>query len=375
MTTNLMAASNQWASRPDDQRFLNLDALSDAVARRRSLSHDRVLRLDTLSLGHDSTNNRLFLSGHNGAAVNFTHWSFGQLASAVGAPAAYMRKLPAALAEVNIEYGLKFNDAGREEAKLLYTYGEDGQAVGEARAFTGPTYGRIWDQQIVDAVRRMNDDNRWSVPTPFKTADGSRTNDGFTVDKRSTTLYASDRDIFIFLVDERNPILIDDQAYFRGFYTWNSEVGKATFGLSTFLYSYVCANRIIWGAAEVEELRIRHTSSAPDRFIEEATPALAALSDSSPQPIINAIRKAKETKIANTPAEVEKWLAGKGFGKFEAATGIAMAARGGDTGSDGDPTNLWDVIQGGTAAARSITHQDTRLDLEKKWSALLSSAR
>lgn len=373
MTSTLTAASAQWASRPDDQRFLTLDALSDAVARRRQLSHDRVLRMDTLSLGHDDHN--LFLSGHNGAAVHFTHWSFGQLAASVGAPAAYLRKLPPAVAEINLEYGLKFGGAAREESKLLYTYGDDGRPVGEARAFTSPTYGRIWDQQIVDAVRRMNADGRWTVPTPFKTADGSRTSDGFVVDKRSTTLYASDRDVFMFLVDERNPILVDDQAYFRGFYTWNSEVGKATFGVSTFLYSYVCANRIIWGAHDVEELRIRHTASAPDRFIEEATPALMALSDSSPQPIINAIRKAKETKIADKPSQVEKWLAEKGFGKLEAATGIALAARGGDTGSSGDPTNVWDLVQGGTAAARAITHQDSRLELEKKWSALLSTAR
>jgi len=77
--------------------------------------------------------------------------------------------------------------------------------------------------------------------------------------KRATTLYASDCDVFIFLVNEARPIDVDGQTYFRGFYTWNSEVGKATFGRASFLYSYVCANRIIWGARDVEELRIRHT--------------------------------------------------------------------------------------------------------------------
>jgi hypothetical protein len=35
-----------------------------------------------------------------------THWSFGQLASQVGAPAAYLRQLPAALAGINLQYGL-----------------------------------------------------------------------------------------------------------------------------------------------------------------------------------------------------------------------------------------------------------------------------
>ena len=89
----------------------------------------------------------------------------------------------------------------------------------------------------------------------------------------ATTLYASDRDVFIFLVDENRPIDVDGQTYFRGFLTWNSEVGKAAFGLQTFLYSRVCANRIIWGARDVEEIRIRHTSLAPDRFIEQVQPA------------------------------------------------------------------------------------------------------
>jgi len=40
-----------------------------------------------------------------------THWSFGQLASQVGAPAAYLRQLPAALAGINLQYGLTANRA------------------------------------------------------------------------------------------------------------------------------------------------------------------------------------------------------------------------------------------------------------------------
>ncbi len=40
------------------------------------------------------------------AALAPTHWSFGQLASLVGAPASYLRQLPAPLAGVNLQYGL-----------------------------------------------------------------------------------------------------------------------------------------------------------------------------------------------------------------------------------------------------------------------------
>jgi len=102
------------------------------------------------------------------------------------------------------------------------------------RAFTSTTYGRIWDVDVVHAVERINQDGRWQVP--LKTYGGQNS-------KQATTLYASDRDVFVFLVDEARPIELDGQTYYRGFYTWNSEVGRQTFGLASFLYSYVCANR------------------------------------------------------------------------------------------------------------------------------------
>ena len=370
--TNLMAASAQWASRPQDQRFVDLESLQMHVDARRMASRSKVMPLSALAVSHDDT--ELYVHGHNGQGSKLTNWSFGQMATLVKAPASYLRSLPSAVAEINLEYGMRFSDAARSDSQIYYT--DDGQ-VSEIRAATGPKYGRIFDAQIVRAVRQMNEGtgNRWTVPTPFKKADGSHLGqEGFTVDKNSTTLYASDRDIWMFLVDESRPISIGDQTYFRGFYTWNSEVGKATFGLATFLYSYVCCNRIIWDATEVEELRIRHTHLAPERFIQEATPALAALSEASTKPIEDAIRKAQETKIANKPSEVEAWLERKGFGRLESGVAVSLAARGGDTGSNGDPTNLWDLIQGGTAAARAIGHTDDRVDAEKRFSGLLRYA-
>jgi hypothetical protein len=99
------------------------------------------------------------------------------------------------------------------------------------------------------------------------------------------------------------------------------------------------------------------------------------MSEGSAQPIVEAIHKAKATRVGQTVADVEKWLAGKGFGRFEAKIAINLAQRGGGTGSGGDPTNLWDIVQGGTAAARAVGHTDTRLEQEKRWSALLSQVR
>ena len=65
------------------------------------------------------------------------------MASQVGAPAAYLRQLPAALAGINLQYGLTSNRA--EQIKTLET---DGGRV-ELRAVTGPDYGRYLNSQAV----------------------------------------------------------------------------------------------------------------------------------------------------------------------------------------------------------------------------------
>jgi hypothetical protein len=124
----------------------------------------------------------------------------------------------------------------------------------------------------------------------------------------------------------------------------------------------------------VKELRIKHTKNAPERFIAQAAPALAAMAEASPQPIIDVIHKAKATRLGKTVADVENWLKSKGFGRYESKIATNLAAQGGDTGSSGDPTSLWDVIQGGTAAARQISHTDTRVKAERQWSSLLRYA-
>jgi hypothetical protein len=35
----------------------------------------------------------------------------------------------------------------------------------------------------------------------------------------------------------------------------------------TFLYDFVCDNRMVCGAREVKEISIRHTKNAPERFV------------------------------------------------------------------------------------------------------------
>ena len=149
-----------------------------------------------------------------------THWSFGQLAGLAAAPAAYLRQLPAALAGINLQYGLTTHRA--EQVKSLET--EAGRL--ELRAMTGPEYGRIYDHELVSAVMSIagngTGDTRWKIPGVLDWSTG-RHNPVVDVTKDTTTLYASDRDVFLFLVDDTHPIeagrLADGSPdlYFRGF--------------------------------------------------------------------------------------------------------------------------------------------------------------
>jgi hypothetical protein len=283
------------------------------------------------------------------------HWSFGQLAQYAQAPASYLRKLPTELAAINLQWGLERSPL-RDDALIL------GQSNGEQhlRAITSTSYGRIWDAQVVNAVERVNASGRWEVPA----ASYATTNP-----KRATTLYASDRDVFLFLVDPKNPVEVGGEQLFRGFYTWNSEVGAATFGLTTFLYRYVCDNRIIWGASDVKELRIRHTGGAPERFGWEGERYLRRYTEESTAKIADGIRSAQAKEIPLNKGKgdtVESWLQSRGFTKAQAKASVETA-----TAEQGQARSFWDIVNGVTAYARSVPHTDERVELETKAGKLM----
>ncbi len=307
------------------------------------------------------------------APVAPTHWSFGQLASQVGAPAAYLRQLPAALAGINLQYGLTSNRA--EQIKTLET--DNGRV--ELRAVTGADYGRIYDHELIEAVQRIagdgTGDTRWKVPGVLDWSTGIY-NPRVDISKDTTTLYASDRDVFVFLVDDLNPIeagkLPDGSPdlFFRGFYAWNSEVGAKTLGMASFYLRAVCQNRNLWGVEDFEEISIRHSKYAASRFAHEAAPALLNFANSSPMPFINGIKAARERIVAKTDDDRSDFLRRRGFSKAE--TGKIIDAVLAEEGRP--PASIFDFVQGITAVARDKPHQDARLDMEAKAKKLLDRA-
>lgn len=367
--------SSEWFSRPDDERFLSLNDLYDTVRSRADRAHARTIESAAIRVEatRDNAERLELLVPGQRQPIAPTHWSYGQLCSLVGAPSSYMRQLPAPLAAINLQHGLL-----NHRAELVKTLEMDDGRL-ELRAVTGPEYGRIWDHELVSAVMKIagngTGDTMWKVPGVLDWATMSH-NPFVDITKDTTTLYASDRDVFLFLVDDTHPIEAgrlpngEPDLYFRGFYAWNSEVGSKTLGIASFYLRAVCANRNLWGTKNFEEITIRHSKFAAQRFAHEAAPALTRFANSSPAPFIAGIKAARERIVARKDDDRESFLRRRGFSKGETGKVIEMVL----SEEGRPPESIFDFVQGITALARTKTNQDTRLELEGKAKKLLESA-
>lgn len=359
--TVLTQASQQWASRPADERFCSLDELLAHTKSQRERSISRVMpnrALMAAPVEGDTTRRSLVvLDRKSETPTNPSHFAFGQLASKLGIPAGYLRTLPADLAADCVNYGLAKTDV--EELGVLLRSNEADGVIPDLSAVTGPNYGRIWNSDIVEAMRKAFGDGvtgAWKVPGEFGV--------DVPVTKANTTLYAGDRDMFVFLADEKNRIEVPNRrngetgSLARGIFAWNSEVGSATFGLAAFTFDYVCMNRMVWGVDQFSEVRIRHTSGAPDRWLEQLRPAIQRYSDASAVGLQEAIAEAQKQKLED---RVDDFLA-KRFTKSQAkAISLAHMAE------EGRPIEtVWDITVGATAYARTIEFQDERVEIERK---------
>ena len=378
MNAPILTASHQWATRPTDERFTSLyemrakmdferDKSREVVVsnRRFSLAPGIANADGTLAAPMASDHRALAVVSDKGHAYAPTHWAFGQLAALAGAPAGYLRTLPADIACDAINYGLKFARDVEDVGLLLYRNGDS-----TLRAATGPRYGRIWNSDILATLTDRYGDGttgEWRVPGEF----GQRVE----VTKDNTTLYAGDRDMFIFLANEDHRIEIPNRrdgkpgTLARGFFVWNSEVGSKSFGIATFLYDYVCCNRMIWGAEGFKEVTMRHSAGAPDRWLEEMQPALRDYANASTESITDLIANARNKRLSGD--ELDSFLANR-FGKGKVAAIKAVH----ELEENGRPIEtLWDVTTAVSAMAKGVHWQDDRVAMERDAGKVLVLAR
>lgn len=362
---NLMEASNQWRARPADERFVSLLDLQAQMEHWKARSGSarigsRDLKAEPFG-ETDGKNNGIVLVGPKGNPVAPTHWAFGQICSMAHVPAGYLREqeVPAPLAADMINWGLM-----RREVEQVQVLLRD-QGAPVLAAMTGPTYGRIWNADVTQALVNQFGDGvtgHFRVPGEF----GKKVE----ITKSNTTIYGSDHDMFVFLADEERRIEVPNRrggksgSMARGFFVKNSEVGAGKAEIWGFLFDYVCCNRIVWGAQDVTKIEIRHTSNAPGRWIEEAAPALRKYAASSTATLTLALEEAKKDKLGD---DVLKFLANR-FTTAQAKRIMDVHMK-----EEGRPIETrWDAVVGITAYAKGIEWQDERVKLEKEAGKLLA---
>lgn len=364
--STLMQASRQWASRPADQRYLSLTDMQAHFHARRAASISKVIpnrMLDIRPLDDGNPDRKaLAVLTPAGETLNMTNWAFGQVCQRADAPAGFLRSLPADIVTDVLRYRLHHERDVEELGTLAYRNG----GPAELCAVTGPNYGRIWNATVLDALVKHFGDGRtgdFRVPGEF----GQQVE----ITKNNTTLYASDRDMFVFLADEDHRIDVPGRrdgrsgSLARGIFVWNSEVGSTTLGMAAFLFDYVCCNRIVWGAQDYQEIRIRHTAGAPSRWIEDAMPAIEAFKDQSTASIEQALKNAQLQRVK----DADEFLTKARFSKSQVS-----AIKAAHLEDEQRPIEtLWDAVTGITAYARGIQYQDKRVELERVAGKLLAA--
>lgn len=390
----LMQASHQWATRPQDERFVSMDDLCEHQNYIRSRSRranyaNRDLEVVPVegTVGTMDVKGKtidipytfdLGVVGPSGVVARPTHWGFNMLCQRAGVPTSLIRNTPHYPAEMAcgvLNWGLKQRRNVEDVSMLARHYPDD--AYGKQPGFwlaslNGPDYGVVWNADVCNAVRdRFGNglDGRFRIPGEF----GKQVE----ITKENTTLYGSDRDCWMFLADEENRVEVSNRrngepgSFARGFFIGNSEVGSGTLNFGVFLFDYACCNRIIWGASQFNEIKIRHTKGAPHRFIEEVAPVLDVFMERNAFDIETTLTRAKNKKLEVDAAEfVTKYFA-KDFGK-DAAAKIKLAFEA-DEGAIPMET-IFDVVTGATAWARGFRNQDERILVEKQAGKVLALA-
>lgn len=353
----LFHANRQWATRPDDERFFSIQALHDATKAYAATAIERE-SVALSSLRVEADKDQIALVGKGGIPAELTHWAFGQLSQRVGAPASYMRELPATLAAQNLNHGLakRVKDDEAATVNLLF-HKNDGYLL---RSITSDKYARVWNWEVAERLIDL-EGKGWTPATP----------DIRKIDDR-LPLYASDHDMFAFIMhpdrvirEQGNPTGLK-----RGLIVSNSEVGGGSLFLMRFLYREVCGNFIIWGASEVHEVRVRHVGNIRSRFAEWEV-AVAEYMNESAQSEEGKILRAQTKRIAGTKEELLDALFGKR--SLNLSRKLLTASYDMIQPEDGDPLTAWAVAQGMTRYSQLTPYADERLRIDRAAGLILEA--
>lgn len=388
-SNNLYAASNQWVNRPADQRFWTLEEMLDACRAYRERA--RTSQVTYNQLRAEDIAGDLALVGPQGGKALLSNYAFGQVSQAVGAPADYLRKLPAPMARDCLNLGLAKVSDDRTAALLL----NDNGGSFTARAVTSDKYQRIWNSEVIERLLPLAQYG-WQVPparphsasaitrqaTAADVLRFSQSNSGLAIKEGDTIapagLYASDRDMFAFMVNE-SAVIHDgsEGGLARGFFVSNSEVGDASLKVTRFFYRAVCGNHIVWGAENVSEISIRHIGNAGERFGQEFVLELRKYADASAVQDEARIQTAQRFAIGASKEEVLDRLFGiKKIGLSRKALELSydFAERENAENRSGSPHSAWGFAQGVTRLSQESEYAGERNKLDRAAGKIIEMA-
>lgn len=371
----LYAAHKQWANRPADERFATIEE-----AHQQSLHHYQTSAektdIDPSTIRTIADNEDVKLIGKGGQATTVTHHAFGQLAARISAPAGYLRQLPATLAVQNINHGLATRygtarEPNPDNPKLNILAHQNGQMV--IRAITSERYERVWNHEVLQRLLTFKDAG-WNPPIAFEHAGGQGW--GKPNGEHEKSIYVSDHDMFVFLVNNNFRLTEpgNNAGLGRGFFVTNSEVGAAALKITKFLYRYVCANHIVWGAKDVEHLSLRHVGDIRRKF-DAFSASLTRYANDSASEDEAKIVTLQQTILGGTKDEVldEVFLRLRGaVSQKVIARGYQLALENETT--DGNPHSVWGQVNGITRASQESEYGDERVAIDNGVAKLLSAA-
>lgn len=352
----------QYYSRPDDERFADIGALAQAAQADRDLSRERTY--NWRDLNWKAQEGGVVLASPNGSAA-MTHWSFGQAATMLGAPASFLRESlsPELTADV-LNYRISQQPHGT--APVLLVRAANGQPMPQVRAVTSKTYGRVWDATLYSEINRLFSGTLHAPPTWNKRADGSNETGG---------AYRGDRDSTAILISGGS-IVTDPSAsmgeMYRGLIIRNSEVGSCAVHLITFLFRALCGNHLIWGIGDVASYSRRHVGDNAMRdTLREIYTLARKLTTAGAAQEEAIIRGLIDHEIAHTREAVIDELMALKFSRTDAEAAYARC----EMTEQASPRSYWGIAQGATRVSQETPYQDERHELDKLASKVLQMGR
>ncbi len=340
---NLTRASRELFSRTPDERFDSFDALLGHCQERKFRSIEHWQPSHDICIEADSGRLAMRIKQAEDVQLSLSDWSFSQLCKLCEVHKETVNKLTTETASY------VFRDAMPRSRKPLQVYA----AAGTALAVHGTAYSRLYDAEVLQAVRDAAPD----FTPPPKGIGGA------------TGLYAGEQDMFAFGIDPNAWVEIGGENFAPGFFVWNSEVGRRSVGVQTFWFQHICQNHIVWDAIEVVELTRRHMGNIQGALLDirDAIEHLVNKRDQRRDAFAKGMKLAMNTTLGQDAEEVHKVLGKQGVSFRLAEQALQLVG-------PQAPYSVFAIVDALTRIAGRYENAGDRLVLDQKAATLLSLA-